>query len=120
MNLADIIGKREVVGISTRRQVTIPQKYYNLLGFGSEAECFLQDGGLFIRPLHNTSVNEFAEHILADLIDQGYEGQALLKNFKEKSSAIRPAVQKLINEVDEFAKSGEGHMPMSKLFWEDE
>ena len=62
------------------------------------------------------SGNEFAEHILADLIEQGYEGQVLLENFKKNLNAIRPAVQKLIKEADEFAESGEGRIPLSELF----
>ena len=79
----------------------------------------MQDGGLVIRPLQIKSGNEFAEHILADLIEQGYEGQALLENFKKKSNTIRPAIQKLIKEADKFAESGEGRIPLSELFGED-
>jgi len=120
MQLTGTIGKREVVSISTQGQLTIPQKYYNLLGFGNEAECLLQDGGLLFRPLHSTSSNEFAEYILADLIAQGYEGQALLQKFKEKCGEVKPAVQKLIKEADEFAKSGEGRIPIAELFGEDD
>ena len=93
--------KREIIGITPDRQFTIPEKYFSTLGFRSEAECFYQDGGLFIRPLQNTMSGEFAEHVLADLISQGYEGQELLKKFREKSLAIRPAVKKLIEEADQ-------------------
>ena len=68
----------------------------------------------------NASGNDFAEYILADLIAQGYEGQALLQKFKEKSSEIKPAVQRLIKEADEFALSGEGCVPLDELFGADE
>ena len=30
---------RKIVSISSKRQITIPQKFFNLLGFGNEAEC---------------------------------------------------------------------------------
>ena len=117
MPTAETWNKREIVNISTKRQFTIPQEYFILLGFNNEAECFLRDGGLFIRPLHcNIYGSEFAEQILADLIAQGYEGQALLERFKENSRAIRPAVREIINAADDFAKSGEGHVPIDKLF----
>jgi len=71
---------------------------------------------LFIRPVRDTNAGEFSEQILADLISQGYEGPALLEKFKENSRAIRPAVRRMIEEADEFAKSGEGRIPMEELF----
>ena len=110
------IGKREIISISSQRQFTIPKKYFTTLGFGNEAECFFQDGGIFIRPLQNFVSGEFAEYILADLISQGYEGQDLLRKFKEYSQAIRPAVEKLIEEADTFAKNGEGFVSVDELF----
>jgi len=47
-------------------------------------------------------------------------GQALLEKFKTLSLAIRPAVQKLIEEADSFAKSGEGSIPFEELFGMEE
>ena len=70
---------------------------------------------LFIRPFHGVG-SEFSEQILADLISQGYGGQELLLKFKEYSRAVRPAVRKLIDEADAYAKSGEGSVPMGELF----
>ena len=107
--------ERKIISVSIRRQLTIPQKYYDALGFDNEAECILQDGGLFIRPVKITG-DEFAEQILADLISQGYEGQELLLKFKVYSRAVRPAVLKLIDEADAYAKSGEGRVPLGELF----
>ena len=34
--------ERKIISISSKRQVTIPQKYFELLGFDDEAECILQ------------------------------------------------------------------------------
>ena len=113
---SNTVVKREIISISSERQFTIPKKYFTTLGFGNEAECFFQDGGIFIRPLQNFVSGEFAEYILADLISQGYEGQDLLHKFKEYSKAIRPAVEKLIKEADAFAKRDEGVVPMNELF----
>jgi len=107
--------ERKIISVSVRRQLTIPQKYYDALGFDNEAECILQDGGLFIRPV-KVDGGEFSEQILADLISQGYGGQELLLKFKEYSRAVRPAVRKLIDEADAYAKSGEGRVPLGELF----
>lgn len=32
---------RKILSISSKRQITIPQKFYQALGFGSEAECMV-------------------------------------------------------------------------------
>ena len=114
------ITERKVISVSTRRQLTIPQKYFDILGFNNEAECILQDGGLFIRPLQHTGVGDFSEQILADLISQGFEGQSLLAKFKEYSKKIRPAVLKLLEETEDFANSGEGCIPLDELFGSEE
>ena len=112
--------ERKIISISEKRQLTIPQKYYNALGFDNEAECILSEEGLLIRPVRETEGGEFSEQILAGLITSGYEGQALLDKFKEQSRAIRPAVQKLLEDADAFAKSGRGRINMDKLFGKPE
>ena len=108
--------ERKVISISVKRQITIPQRYFNVLNFDTEAECILQEDGLLIRPMRNQTDGEFSEQILSDLIAQGFSGQTLLKKFKEHSRAIRPAVQRLLEEADRFAKSGEGQIPIDELF----
>ena len=42
--------------------------------------------------------------------------QDLLLKFKDYSRAVRPAVRKLIDEADAYAKSGEGRVPFGELF----
>jgi len=112
--------ERKVISVSMKRQLTIPQKYYETLGFDNEAECILQEDSLLIRPLRDPGGNEFSAEILADLIAQGYEGQELLEKFKEYSKAIRPAVLKLLEETEKFARSGKGHIPIDDLFGTEE
>ena len=102
---SSFLAERKIISVSTKRQVTIPQKFFDLLGFQNEAECILKDDGIFIRPVHMGG-SEFAENILEDLIVQGYSGKELLEKFKEQSRKIRPAVVQLIAEADEIAKSG--------------
>ncbi len=108
--------ERKIISVSVKRQVTIPQKYFETLGFNNEAECILQDGGIFIRPVRDTNSGEFSEQILADLISQGFSGQELLEGFKEQSKKVRPAVKKLIAEADDLAKSGEGKIALDEMF----
>ena len=76
---------RKVLSISSKRQITIPQKFYQTLGFGNEAECIVHGNELIIRPVKTVSGGEFAEQILAELIDEGLSGEALLSKFKAVS-----------------------------------
>lgn len=106
---------RKRVSISVKRQFTIPQKYYEALGFETDAECILQDGGIFIRPL-KAGVSDFSEEVLTDLVAQDLSGQELLERFKEQMKRIRPAVQSMIAEADEVAHSGQGAPSLDDLF----
>ena len=113
---SDVKIERKIISISVKRQLTIPQKYFDALGFNSEAECILQNDCLLIRPVRVTGGGEFSEQILSDLISQGYEGQELLEKFKEYSKAVRPAVIKMLEDNEAFTRSDEGRIPMDELF----
>lgn len=108
--------ERKIISVSGKRQVTIPQKYFEALGFTNEAECILQNNAIVIRPIKENSGSEFSEQILADLIAQGLSGQELLAKFKETSKKIAPAVEKLINEADSIAKGEKKGATMTDVF----
>ena len=55
---------RKILSISSKRQITIPQKFYQTLGFGDEAECVMRGNELVIRPIKTVDGGEFAEQIL--------------------------------------------------------
>ena len=95
------------VSISSKRQITIPQKYFAMLGFDSEAECILKGNELIIRPVKTTSSGEFDEYILADLIKEGFGGAELLAEFKKRRKEVRPAVEHFLKEA-ENAAHGDG------------
>ena len=69
---------RKILSISSKRQITIPQKFYQTLGFGDEAECVMRGNELIIRPVKTVAGGEFAEQILAELIAEGLSGEELL------------------------------------------
>ena len=94
------INEKKIVSISSKRQITIPQKFFAMLGFDTEAECVVRGNELVIRPARHNSGGEFAEQILADLIGRGLSGNELLSAFKETQAKIRPAVEAMIAEAD--------------------
>jgi len=108
--------ERKIISVSSKRQITIPQKYFEVLGFSSEVECILQNNAIVIRPIRENSGSEFSEQILADLIAQGFSGQELLVKFKELSKKITPAMNKLIGEADSIAKGEKKGATMVDIF----
>ena len=104
------------VSISAKRQITIPQKFFTLLGFDDEAECVVRGNELIIRPVRNNSGGEFAEQILADLIAEGLSGDELLKKFKETQKKVRPAIEEMLEDASKAAMSEGGFETYSDVF----
>lgn len=108
--------EKRTISISSKRQITIPNKFFSQLGFGTEAECILRGNELVIRPANPNAGGEFAEYILADLIAQGLSGDELLKEFKEKQSKVRTAVEAMISEADNVAKGKGSYATYEDVF----
>ena len=98
------IPEQKRVSISSKRQFTIPQKYYTELGFDKEAICIKGKDYLIIRPSASASDGAFAEQILADLISEGFTGTKLLNEFKARQSNVRLAVEKMLDEANRIAQ----------------
>lgn len=96
---------KKIVSISAKRQITIPQKYFSALDFGTEAEFIIRGKELVIRPVKEAACGEFSEQILADLIAKGYNGKELLTKFKEMQHKVRPAVETLLTEAEDVASN---------------
>lgn len=75
---------------------------------------------LVIRPVKTNTGGEFAEQILADLIEQGYSGKELLLHFKQAQSQVWPAVEKMIGEAERVAASESEYMSYGDIFDEEE
>jgi len=108
------------VSISAKRQITIPQKFFTMLGFDAEAECMVRGNELVIRPVKTNTGGEFAEQILADLIAQGYSGNELLEQFKKAQSKVRPAVEAMIAEAERVAASESEFVSYEDVFGGEE
>ncbi len=107
---------RKVLTISSKRQITIPQKFYRLLGFGNEAECVVNGDELIIRPIRVNDGGEFAEQILTELINEGYSGDILLQEFKKRQSQVRPAVEAMIAKAEEIARDRADYETYADVF----
>ena len=108
------------ISVSKKRQITIPQKFFDKLHIGEEVECIMTDSELIIRPVRQET--EFAEEILKDLIAKGIQGEQLLDEFRKVKANIRPAIKRMIDEAEsaaqELNKSGDDIM--ADIFSEDD
>ena len=95
---------RKTIRISEKRQLTIPQKFFEALGFSTEAECILRGNEIVLRPVREQGGGEFAEQILADLIAQGFSGDQLLTEFKKMQRRVRPAVEAMLTQAEQAAR----------------
>ena len=86
----------------TRKQgnaltVTVPKSFH--LGEGVKLRPRLTDKGIFYEFVNEDDFFDFDEDILKDLVKQGYEGQNLVKEFKNLKKNIPEAMDKLIGEA---------------------
>ena len=95
---------RKTIRISEKRQLTIPQKFFEALGFSTEAECILRGNEIVLRPVREQGGGEFAEQTLADLIAQGFSGDQLLTEFKKMQKKVRPAVEVMLTQAEQAAR----------------
>ena len=112
--------ERKIVSISSKRQITIPQKFFTLLGFADEAECVVRGNELVIRPARTTSGGEFAEMILADLIEQGLSGDELLAKFKATQAKVRPAIEAMMSDAEKAANGTGEYSTYDDIFGTEE
>ncbi|HCI74526.1 MAG TPA: AbrB family transcriptional regulator [Lachnospiraceae bacterium] len=119
MPSAVITPEQKKVTISSKRQFTIPQKFFTKLGFGREAICTLGNGMLIIEPAKPEGSGAFAEQILSDLISEGYSGKELLSEFKSRQSKVRPAVEAMLQSAREAAHGIGDYASYDEVFGEE-
>lgn len=115
------VPEQKRVTITSKRQFTIPQKFYSELGFDREAVCTMGEGMLIIQPAASVSGGgEFAEQILADLIAEGFSGQELLDEFKTRQAKVRPAVESMLETARAVALGAGEYSTYEDIFGPEE
>ena len=93
----------QIIAISKKNQITIPQAVVDKLGFKDRAEYIVSGGQFILKPARDDTGDYFSEEILADLISQGYSGEELLERFKDIKKRIPAAVQLMIDDAEKNA-----------------
>lgn len=95
--------ERRRLRISSKRQLTIPVRYYDALGLSDEVDCIYSNGMLILLPVEERD-SAFAEEILEELVGKGYTGERLLAEFGRLNRQVRPAIEAMIAEADRVAE----------------
>lgn len=106
--------KAKRVSVSSKRQISIPKEFFDELEIEKEIIMELRGNQLVIKPIHEAD-DDFSSDILKDLIEEGYGGEELLREFKHRKSQLRPALNQLVNETMKT-----GSKTVDELFRDDE
>lgn len=81
------LAEPQTIKISSKRQITIPARYYEAAGFGEYALCTWTDQGILLQPL-DMEDEDVTVDILRSLIKQGFEGEELIERYQEMKRKI--------------------------------
>ena len=81
------LAEPQTIKISSKRQITIPARYYEEAGFGEYALCIWTDQGILLQPL-DMEDEDVTVDILRSLIKQGFEGEELIEHYQEMKRKI--------------------------------
>ncbi len=106
---------KKTISVSSKRQITIPLQFYKHLEIENEVECSLENGSIVLRPTHKGTA-EFSVEILKELIDKGYSGEELLKQFKMQDKKIKNAITHLLEDADAIAAGEKPSATVDDIF----
>ena len=107
------LNQSQTVKISSKRQITIPSKFYEAGGFDEYALCTWTENGLLLQPL-KVNDEDNSVTILRQLVAEGYEGDELVDKYEEIQNKIVSIKHKLQKAEDDIA---EGRVaPVGEMF----
>lgn len=107
------LNQSQTVKISSKRQITIPSKFYEAGGFDEYALCTWAENGLLLQPL-KVNDEDNSVTILRQLVAEGYEGDELVDKYEEIQNKIVSIKHKLQKAEDDIAEGRVG--PVGEMF----
>ena len=98
------LAEPQTIKISSKRQITIPVKYYEAAGFGEYALCTWTDQGILLQPL-DVDDEDVTVDILRSLVKQGFEGEELIERYQETKRKI-VSVRRKLEEAERDVSDG--------------
>lgn len=103
------------VTVTSKRQISIPKAFAEELGIQDEVLLELVGNKIVLKPIKD-NFEDFSQEILNDLIDEGYIGEELKREFKYRKSQLRPAVKAMVADAIQNAEP----VTIEELFGEDD
>lgn len=97
--------KTKKISVSEKRQITIPKEFFDTLNIGKEIECSIANNCIIIKPVVDTSLDEFSEYILRDIIEDGIPNENILNEFKNRKEKLKKAAKAYNKDIDEKIKN---------------
>jgi bifunctional DNA-binding transcriptional regulator/antitoxin component of YhaV-PrlF toxin-antitoxin module len=98
----------KTVRVTSKRQLTIPKKYFEALQIGERARCYMQGEKLVIEPAGVDEFWDFTSDILKELVDENYTGKDLLREFEVRKEKTGQGLERMVAEAREDVKAGRG------------
>ena len=98
---------KRMLNVTSKRQITIPKKFFEKLGFADSAECVLEEDKLTISPIRPVSRNKSVDQVLEELLNAGLTGDDLLSAFRISLGIELP-------DTEEEKKAAEGKKDADK------
>ena len=98
------LAEPQTIKISSKRQITIPAKYYEAAEFGEYALCTWTDQGILLQPL-DVDDEDVTVDILRALVKQGFEGEELIERYQETKRKI-VSVRRKLEEAERDVSDG--------------
>ena len=99
------LAEPQTIKISSKRQITIPAKWYREMEFGEYALATWTEEGILIQPLEVRD-EDVSVDILRHLVAQGYEGDELIEQYRKMQTKI-VSVRRAIEEAEEDVTAGQ-------------
>ena len=98
----------KIVRVTSKRQFTIPKKFYDALKLGDRVKCYQEGRKLVIEPAREDEFWDFSSDILKELVSENYTGEDLLKEFEARKQNAARALENLAKEARNDAAAGTG------------
>jgi len=99
------MSKNKIATITQKRQITIPKDFFEELNLKpGKIKCYIEDGKIILEPLDSSNVWDFSTTILKELVSEGYEGDELLKEFKNRKTMLKESMAAMVAEAKEEIK----------------
>jgi bifunctional DNA-binding transcriptional regulator/antitoxin component of YhaV-PrlF toxin-antitoxin module len=107
----------KIVRVTSKRQFTIPKRYFDVLHIGEQVKCYLEGKKLVIEPVHENEFWDFSTDILRELVAENYTGEDLLREFESRKYKAARALERMVEEARDDAAAGGGR-PAEDVFKE--